>query len=92
MMPLEKLGLLEQRVTQMIELVKNLQARKSSLEGQVTELTNQVQVMAQDLGNSQQELNSFTQLKEENQRFQEERGQVYAKLEAMLSGLDGIGI
>ncbi len=91
-MPLEKLGLLEQRVTQMIELVKDLQVQKRSLEGQVAELTNQVQVMTRDLENSHQEVNSFTQLKEENQRFQEERGQVYAKLETMLSGLDGIGI
>ena len=89
-MPLEKLGVLEQRVTQMIEFVKDLQDQKRSLEEQVSELNNTVQIMTQDLEHGRQELDSLAQIQEENQRFQEERGQVYAKLETMLSGLEGI--
>ena len=91
-MPLEKLGILEQRVTQMITLVKELQDQKKSLEEQVFELHQKLQTMTQDLEHGRQELIVVPQLQEENQRFQEERGQVYAKLEAMLSGLEGIAI
>ncbi len=90
-MPIEKLGLLEQRVTQLVEMLKGLQAQKGTLEEQVVQLTNQIETMAQESEHYRQENSTLNQVKEENQRFQEERGQVYAKLEHMLNGLDEIG-
>ncbi len=91
-MPIEKLGLLEQRVTQLIEMIKGLQANKGALEEQVTQLTNQLQITTQELEHYRQESIALSQVTEENQRFQEERGQVYDKLEKMLNGLEGIGL
>lgn len=92
MMPLEKLDLLEKQVTQMIELVKKLQSDKRGLEEEINQLNSQLQTMSLELELSHDKINSLAQTKEENERFQTERGQVYAKLETMLRGLEEIVI
>lgn len=91
-MPMEKLNLLEQRVTQMVELINGLQSQKKSSEEQTVKLNSQIKEMTQELDKRYQEINTLNQIKEEHQRFVEERGQVYAKLESMLKGLEGIDV
>ncbi len=92
MVPLEKLALLERQLTQMIELIKRLQTEKKTLREQVNNLSEQNRQLTRDLEQGHQQIDSLAQLTEENQRFQEERGQVYAKLETMLKGLEGLEI
>ncbi|MBI5789744.1 MAG: hypothetical protein HZA78_12915 [Candidatus Schekmanbacteria bacterium] len=89
---MEKLNLLEQRVTQMVELINGLQSQKKSSEEQTVKLNSQIKEMTQELDKRYQEINTLNQIKEEHQRFVEERGQVYAKLESMLKGLEGIDV
>ncbi len=73
-MSIEKVEALEERITRVIELVKNLKAEKLRLEGEV--------------GSLREELAYKRALEEEVEKLEREKEQVRARLENILTGIE----
>jgi len=73
-MSIEKVEALEERITRVIELVKNLKAEKLRLEGEV--------------GSLREELAYKRALEEEVEKLEREKEQVRARLENILRGIE----
>jgi FtsZ-binding cell division protein ZapB len=77
-MSLDKVEALESRIGKVVELVTELKDEKELLEGEVERL--------------QAELASKRPLEEELERLRQEKEQMKQRLEAILAGIEGLGV
>jgi len=77
-MSIEKVEALEERISRVIELVKNLKEEKLRLEGEV--------------GSLREELAYKKALEEEVEKLEREKEQVRARLENILKGIEQLSV
>ncbi len=83
-MSIDKIKVLEDRVTQVMEYIKKLQTEKIELEKRLQEKDS----MNKDL---QQKVDSYKKTEEEFNRMKDERGEVRTRIEKLLDSLKGVG-
>ncbi|MCC7201458.1 MAG: cell division protein ZapB [Nitrospirae bacterium] len=83
-MSIDKIKVLEDRVTQVMEYIKRLQTEKIELEKRLQEKDS----INKDL---QQKVDSYKKTEEEFNRMKDERGEVRTRIEKLLDSLKGVG-
>ena len=83
-MSIDKIQVLEDRVTQVMEYIKKLQTEKIELEKGLQEKES----MIKDL---EQQVASYKNVEDEFGRMKDERGEVRSRIEKILESLKGVG-
>jgi len=83
-MSIDKIKVLEDRVTQVMEYIKKLQTEKVDLEKGLQEK----ETMIKDL---EQQVASYNKVEDEFSRMKDERGEVRTRIEKILDSLKGVG-
>ena len=83
-MSIDKIKVLEDRVTQVMEYIKKLQTEKVDLEKGLQEK----ETMIQDL---EQQVATYKNVEDEFGRMKDERGEVRTRIEKILDSLKGVG-
>ena len=83
-MSIDKIKVLEDRVTQVMEYIKKLQAEKIEIEKGLQEK----ETMINDL---EQQVESYKKVEDEFGRMKDERGEVRSRIEKILDSLKGVG-
>ena len=83
-MSIDKIQVLEDRVTQVMEYIKKLQTEKVDLEKGLQEK----ETMIKDL---EQQVASYKNVEDEFGRMKDERGEVRTRIEKILDSLKGVG-
>ena len=83
-MSIDKIQVLEDRVTQVMEYIKKLQTEKIELEKGLQEKES----MIKDL---EQQVASYKNVEDEFGRMKDERGEVRSRIEKILDSLKGVG-
>lgn len=83
-MSIDKIKVLEDRVTQVMEYIKKLQTDKIELEKGLQEK----ETMINDL---EQQVASYKKVEDEFGRMKDERGEVRSRIEKILDSLKGVG-
>ena len=83
-MSIDKIQVLEDRVTQVMEYIKKLQTEKIELEKGLQEKES----MIKDL---EQQVASYKTVEDEFGRMKDERGEVRSRIEKILDSLKGVG-
>ena len=83
-MSIDKIKVLEDRVTQVMEYIKKLQAEKIEIEKGLQEK----ETMINDL---EQQVESYKKVEDEFGRMKDERGEVRTRIEKILDSLKGVG-
>ena len=83
-MSIDKIKVLEDRVTQVMEYIKKLQTEKVDLEKGLQEK----ETMIKDL---EQQVASYKNVEDEFGRMKDERGEVRTRIEKILDSLKGVG-
>lgn len=83
-MSIDKIKVLEDRVTQVMEYIKKLQTERIGLEKSLQEKD----TMIKDL---EQQIASYKKVEDEFSRMKDERGEVRSRIEKILDSLKGVG-
>lgn len=83
-MSIDKIKVLEDRVTQVMEYIKKLQTERIDLEKGLQEK----ETMIKDL---EQQVASYKKVEDEFGRMKDERGEVRSRIEKILDSLKGVG-
>jgi len=83
-MSIDKIKVLEDRVTQVMEYIKKLQTERVDLEKGLQEK----ETMIKDL---EQQVASYNKVEDEFSRMKDERGEVRTRIEKILDSLKGVG-
>ena len=83
-MSIDKIKVLEDRVTQVMEYIKKLQTERIGLEKGLQEND----TMIKDL---EQQVASYKKVEDEFSRMKDERGEVRSRIEKILDSLKGVG-
>ncbi|HLG30596.1 MAG TPA: hypothetical protein VI387_10330 [Candidatus Brocadiales bacterium] len=83
-MSIDKIKVLEDRVTQVMEYIKKLQTERIGLEKSLQEKD----TMIKDL---EQQVASYKKVEDEFSRMKDERGEVRSRIEKILDSLKGVG-
>ena len=83
-MSIDKIKVLEDRVTQVMEYIKKLQTERIELEKGLQEK----ETMIKDL---EQQVASYKKVEDEFGRMKDERGEVRTRIEKILDSLKGVG-
>ena len=83
-MSIDKIKVLEDRVTQVMEYIRKLQTEKVDLEKGLQEK----ETMIKDL---EQQVASYNKVEDEFSRMKDERGEVRTRIEKILDSLKGVG-
>ncbi len=83
-MSIDKIKVLEDRVTQVMEYIKKLQTERIGLEKGLQEKD----TMIKDL---EQQIASYKKVEDEFSRMKDERGEVRSRIEKILDSLKGVG-
>ncbi len=83
-MSIDKIKVLEDRVTQVMEYIKKLQTERIGLEKGLQEKD----TMIKDL---EQQVASYKKVEDEFSRMKDERGEVRSRIEKILDSLKGVG-
>ncbi len=83
-MSIEKIKVLEERITQVMEYIKRLQAEKIDIEKRLQEKDAIVKGL-------EQQMSSYRKVEEEYNRMKDERGEVRSRIEKLLDSLKGVG-
>lgn len=83
-MSIDKIKVLEDRVTQVMEYIKKLQTERIGLEKSLQEKD----TMINDL---EQQVASYKKVEDEFSRMKDERGEVRSRIEKILDSLKGVG-
>ncbi len=83
-MSIDKIKVLEDRVTQVMEYIKKLQTERIELEKQLQDKD----TMIKDL---EQQVASYKKVEDEFSRMKDERGEVRSRIEKILDSLKGVG-
>jgi len=83
-MSIDKIKVLEDRVTQVMEYIKKLQTERVDLEKGLQEK----ETMIKDL---EQQVASYKNVEDEFGRMKDERGEVRTRIEKILDSLKGVG-
>lgn len=83
-MSIDKIKVLEDRVTQVMEYIKKLQAEKIELEKRVQEKDSMIKGLEQQVA-------SYKNTEDEYSRMKDERGEVRSRIEKILDSLKGVG-
>ena len=83
-MSIDKIKVLEDRVTEVMEYIKKLQTERIGLEKSLQEKD----TMIKDL---EQQVASYKKVEDEFSRMKDERGEVRSRIEKILDSLKGVG-
>lgn len=83
-MSIDKIKVLEDRVTQVMEYIKKLQTERIGLEKSLQEKD----TVIKDL---EQQIASYKKVEDEFSRMKDERGEVRSRIEKILDSLKGVG-
>ncbi len=83
-MSIDKIKVLEDRVTQVMEYIKKLQTEKIELEKNLQEKQTMI-------NNLEQQVSSYQKVEDEVSRMKDERGEVRSRIEKILDSLKGVG-
>ncbi len=89
---IEKWDALEERITRLVDTAKSLKEKNSHLLNELNQQTLELQAKAELLDQLQQQNQQFAQVKDEHDRFLQEREEVCRRLEGMLSELEQVHI
>lgn len=83
-MSIDKVKMLEDRITEVMEYIKKLQKERIDLEQRLQEKDKALKDM-------QQEIESYKKFEDECNRMKDEKGEVRSRIEKILDALKGVG-
>jgi len=88
--PTEKMDILEERITKIIKMVKNLREEKGVLEARVSSLEDELRRKEEELERVKHQIEEAERVEERLNNLSEERGLIRTRIEDILRELESI--